>query len=44
MTAGTLSQWRDRLQGNPKMVLLLQGASYASQINGIKVVTRRPPG
>ncbi len=43
-TPGTQSQWIDRRQGNPQTVLLLQGASYASQIDEIKLVTPRPPG
>ncbi|MNV98990.1 hypothetical protein D3C71_1943040 [compost metagenome] len=40
-TPGTLSQWIDRRNGNPQTVLLLQGASYASQIDEIRLVTPR---
>ncbi|SPT37666.1 Uncharacterised protein [Achromobacter denitrificans] len=43
-TPGTLSQWMDRRNGNPQTVLLLQGASYASQIDEIRLITPRVPG
>lgn len=43
-TPGTLSQWLDRRNGNPQTVLLLQGASYASQVDEIRLVTPRRPG
>ena len=42
-TPGTLSQWMDRRNGNPQTVLLLQGASYASQIDEIRLITPRTP-
>ncbi|CAB3722800.1 hypothetical protein LMG1873_04073 [Achromobacter piechaudii] len=41
---GTSSQWLDRRNGNPQTALVLQGASYASQIDEIRLITPRAPG